>query len=834
MTDPLAGEIALLELDAHRRGGGEAETLRLASAPVLTRSDDDPSSTDYAPDLRDGVHLAGLQLHDDSNGYLHLGGRIVVPELSAVTLANYAEPDGGAWRGRHDRMVDHVFDDRPVDVRTLPQERDADWQLRPAPFADAVSVWRGVGRGRPEVSETEAVVALRSPLVRLDQPARHRRFLGLGHAARFHGTGAATQGGGVQALPSPEFTTAMALVLLVRHTTPGGHPVAKHATDPAAGPLFVESLAGGGYRVGVRTGQGAAFVDAASRPTGEWRWLAASWDGAELRLYAASINGADLTLEGAVPLAGTAVDTFAPWTFGGGFAGGVAAWGLWSAAKTAGELGELVGRILPAEEIEDDADLESYLDFEPGTGELAYDRKNGIHARFTESGWEWATTLEGGAELSGQLRPVTLGAAASVPLTFLGELGPGGDRTEAGRLYTCHAGPLREWQYLAAGWAPLAPEVDYTTPTGVLWDVDSGVMRLRSGEVPRVVPNQVVHIHFDERSANSPGVYTVDDVDFHGRRWIRIREPLADDQGVDRVQIRTDTEPATASKWRVVEGGAAVEIRGAVPSGELTAWVEGDDRSPLGYVDDVAGVLRYLVEEIGPQLDPADVDVDVDLGAAGARPASLHLPTGDGDKETAGEPIRQLLEAAGGHALAADGRTLRFARVDLTAAGPPAVELVAEEIEPGSLRRRGMGSPPSTSTVGYAPAWKQATEGELAADAWEPLAAVARRAHALHTEPNPAAVDYDLATEADPIPTPLAHRRDAVARARELNADSAAELWELTLTRRLPVELGDKVRLTHPRLERWRDGADGWVVGIPRLVVGAEENRMTLVLAVVP
>jgi len=139
MTDPLAGEIALLELDAHRRGGGEAETLRLASAPVLTRSDDDPSSTDYAPDLRDGVHLAGLQLHDDSNGYLHLGGRIVVPELSAVTLANYAEPDGGAWRGRHDRMVDHVFDDRPVDVRTLPQERDADWQLRPAPFADAVS-----------------------------------------------------------------------------------------------------------------------------------------------------------------------------------------------------------------------------------------------------------------------------------------------------------------------------------------------------------------------------------------------------------------------------------------------------------------------------------------------------------------------------------------------------------------------------------------------------------------------------------------------------------------------------------------------------------------------
>lgn len=314
------------------------------------------------------------------------------------------------------------------------------------------------------------------------------------------------------------------------------------------------------------------YVNSAAALNGEatalslekWYVLAVSVTGSTLKVYAwdeatgAAVYASTKTLSSASHPSGDG--TFALGEhFGSSSSGMTLDWlGIWNRVLAAEELDALRGRQVTATEAAADSSLKLFLGLEEGTGTTAGD-SSASPANGTISGATWRLSLEGGANLEGQSKPIALGAVeACEPVLVYAPT----------RIYQWHDGLASSVDEVATGGNPLVLGSAYTTfATFLAATTTSGkydTLRCAGGTYIRLGSNPDKPLTV-RGAGDATGGYVSTSADLV-RRVVTTRGtvPLADPGGLDTASFSALNTANSAAVGYYVKAGGQETIRAVV------------------------------------------------------------------------------------------------------------------------------------------------------------------------------------------------------------------------------------------------------------------------------
>ncbi len=233
------------------------------------------------------------------------------------------------------------------------------------------------------------------------------------------------------------------------------------------------------------------------------------------------------------------------------------------------------------------------------------------------------------------------------------------------------------------------------------------------------------------------------------------------------------------------------------PAGRITADLKG--AKPAGaYLVTCADIVQHLAINRGG-LTAADLDTASfsALNASAGQTLGLYIR----DRRNLIDVVDDLVTAVGAFWTFTRAGLLRLGRLEAPS-GTPALTLIADDIEAGSIALAHRDLPLESVRLGYARNWAPQDPGALAGAVTEANRALYAAPTSVAKATNSVAAKHLLAPNPDVVDTLLVSSSDALAEATRRAALRNVVRSRVRLTtfdQALALNLGDVVELTHPR-----------------------------------
>lgn len=269
---------------------------------------------------------------------------------------------------------------------------------------------------------------------------------------------------------------------------------------------------------------------------------------------------------------------------------------------------------------------------------------------------------------------------------------------------------------------------------------------------------------------------------------------------------------------------------GSGPAGLVTADVQGDNTD--GYIDKTADIVRWALRHRTVLVDPTDLATASFTAVNTAQPAPIGIFIGPSDNLTVAAFVQNLMTGIGGwggHRL--DG-TFEV-RIFQAPTGTSVASFTRGDMLGGDIKREPLPSsyqPPSKRwRVAYARCWTVQTSDIAGAVTAARRAFLAEQFRLAEASSATIATDHPFAQDRDPVQSHFQNLSDAQAEANRLIAlhKTTRAIYRMTIPRRgLRRDLGDEIRVTHPRFDLSQGRS--MIVIYAKVTVSVDGNNATI------